>query len=91
LQHRPLPPEPGREIIEIEPDADEKICEGCHSPKERIGEEVTGKFDSVPACFKVKCYVRDKYACKQCEGNISFAPLPPMAIDKGIGGRRLTG
>ena len=81
---RPLPPELDREVIEIEPDADEKVCDDCHSPKQRMGEEVTEKLDYVPACFKVKRYVRGKYACKQCEGNVSIAPLPPMAIDKGI-------
>ena len=81
---RPLPPELDREIIEIEPDEAEKVCSDCHSPKQRISEEVTEKLDYVPACFTVKRYVRPKYACKQCESNISIAPLPPMAIDKGI-------
>lgn len=81
---RPLPPELEREVIEIEPDEQEKVCDTCTAPKQRIGEEVTEKLDYVPACFKVKRYVRPKYACKQCEGHISIAPLPPMAIDKGI-------
>jgi len=81
---RPLPPELDREIIEIEPDDDEKRCDTCDSPKQRIGEEVTEKLDYIPACFKVKRYVRGKYACKQCQGNVSVGPLPPMAIDKGI-------
>lgn len=81
---RPLPPELDREVIEIEPDADEKVCSDCNSPKERIGEEVTEKLDYVPACFKVRRYVRSKYACKQCQNNVSIASLPPMAIDKGI-------
>jgi transposase len=81
---RPLPPELDREVIEIEPDEQEKVCDTCNAPKQRIGEEVTEKLDYIPACFKVKRYVRPKYACKQCEGNVSIAPLPPMAIDKGI-------
>ena len=81
---RPLPPELDREIIEIEPDDDEKVCDICVTPKQRIGEEVTEKLDYVPACFKVKRYVRGKYACKQCQGNVSIGLLPPMAIDKGI-------
>lgn len=81
---RPLPPELDREIVEIEPDEEEKLCDTCDSPKQRIGEEVTEKLDYVPACFKVKRYVRGKYACKQCQGNVSIGSLPPMAIDKGI-------
>lgn len=81
---RPLPPELDREVIEIEPDEDEKVCSDYNSPKQRIGEEVTEKLDYVPACFTVKRYVRGKYACKQCQGNVSIGSLPPMAIDKGI-------
>lgn len=81
---RPLPPELDREIIAIEPTQEEKVCDVCHTEKYRIGEEVTEKLDYVPACFKVKRYVRGKYACKQCQGNVSIAPLPAMAMDKGI-------
>lgn len=81
---RPLPPELERDVIEIEPDKDEKICDNCDTPKQRIGEEVTEKLDYVPASFRVKRYVRAKYACKQCQENISIGELPPMVIDKGI-------
>ena len=81
---RPLPGELDREIIEIEPDEQDKVCDSCHAEKQRIGEEVTEKLDYVPACFKVKRYVRAKYACKQCQNNVSIGSLPPMAIDKGI-------
>jgi transposase len=86
---RPLPAELDREIIEIEPDPKEKVCSVCHHPKDRIGEEVTEKLEYVPACFRVKRYVRHKYACKKCQNNISIGPLPPMAIDKGIAGEGL--
>jgi transposase len=81
---RPLPEELDREVIEVEPAADEKVCPVCHTPKQRIGEEVTEKLDYVPACFRVKRYVRAKYACKQCQEQVSIAPLPPQAVDKGI-------
>jgi len=86
---KPLPAELPRETIEIEPDQKEKVCSVCHDPKDRIGEEVTEKLEYVPACFRVKKYVRYKYACKRCQGNISIGPLPPMAIDKGIPGEGL--
>jgi len=86
---RPLPAELRREIIEIEPEEKEKVCPVCHKQKDRIGAEVTEKLEFVPASFYVKSYVRAKYACKQCQGNISIGPLPPMAIDKGIPGEGL--
>jgi transposase len=80
----PLPAELEREIIEIEPEENEKVCGTCGSPKHRMGEEVTEKLDYVPASFRVKRYVRPKYVCKQCQGNVSIGRLPAMAVDKGI-------
>lgn len=85
----PLPEGLPREIIEIEPPEEEKMCSTCNNPKQRIGDEVTEKLEYVPASFKVKRYVRHKYACKQCQNNISIGSLPPMAIDKGIPGEGL--
>ena len=86
---KPLPDNLPREIIEIEPDRDEMICSACNSEKQRIGSEETEKLEYVPASFKVKKYIRHKYACKQCQNNISIGQLPPMAIDKGIPGEGL--
>jgi len=86
---KPLPEDLPREIIEIEPSVEEKVCAACQSAKERIGVEETEKLEYVPASFKIKKYLRYKYACKQCQGNISIGSLPPMAIDKGIPGEGL--
>lgn len=81
---RPLPANLPRQTIEIEPEAGEKVCSVCHTAKERIGEEVTEKLEFVPASFLVQRYVRAKYACKVCQGQVCIGCLPPMAIDKGI-------
>ena len=86
---KPLPDSLPREIIEIEPDEQEKVCSVCNNPKQRIGSEDTEKLEYVPASFKVKKYVRHKHACKQCRDNISIGQLPPMVIDKGIAGEGL--
>jgi transposase len=86
---RPLPEELKREVIEIEPCQEEKVCPVCKSPKQCIGSEITEKLEYVPASFYVKQYVRNKYACKSCQSNISIAQLPAMAIDKGIAGEGL--
>lgn len=86
---KPLPPDLPREEIVIEPEPDEKVCPDCHGEKERIGEEVSEKLEYVPASFVVKKYVRPKYACRQCQGNVSIGDLPPMVIDKGIAGEGL--
>jgi transposase len=86
---RPLPAELKREDIVIEPSEDEIVCSVCNSPKQCIGSEETEKLEYAPASFYVKRYVRHKYACKQCQGNISIGHLPAMAIDKGIPGEGL--
>jgi len=85
----PLPEDLPREVIDIEPDQDEMICPECDNEKQCIGSEETEKLEYVPASFKVKKYVRRKYACKHCQNNVSIGQLPPMAIDKGIPGEGL--
>ena len=86
---KPLPKDLPREIIEIEPAEEERTCFICNNEKQRIGSEETEKLEYVPASFYVKKYVRYKYACKECQSNISIGQLPPMAIDKGIAGEGL--
>ena len=85
----PLPAELKREIISIEPSEEEKFCDIHNKPKNFIGTEQTEKLEYMPASFFVKVYVRSKYACDDCEGNISIGELPAMAIDKGIAGEGL--
>ena len=84
-----LPAELPREEIVIEPADQERICPQCHSEKQRIGEEVTEKLEYIPASFRVKRYVRPRYACRQCQEHVSIAELPAMVIDKGIAGEGL--
>lgn len=78
-----------REIIDIEPSKEEIFCEIHNKPKRHIGTEKTEKLEYRPACFYVKQYVRHKYACDECQGNISIGQLPPMAVDKGVAGESL--
>ncbi|HEU19622.1 MAG TPA: IS66 family transposase [Deltaproteobacteria bacterium] len=81
---KPLPATLRRETIEIEPPKEDLVCDHCGNDKSRIGEEVTEKLEYEPASFYVKRYVRHKYACKNCQNNVSIGQLPPMVIDKGI-------
>ncbi|MDM1328847.1 IS66 family transposase [Myroides odoratimimus] len=66
------------EEIEIYPEGDlsDKIC---------IGKETTDVLDYVPGYFKIKRYIRYKYATKDKDNTqISIALLPERIIDKGI-------
>ncbi len=64
------------EEIEIHPKGDlsNQIC---------IGKEVTDVLDYVPRYFKIKRYIRYKYATKY-NTQISIGLLPERIIDKGI-------
>jgi transposase len=85
----PLPAHLERETIHVEPSQEERFCDLHHKEKRHIGTETTEKLQYRPACFYVEEIIRHKYACDECEGNISIGPLPPMAIDKGIAGEGL--
>ncbi|KZE81808.1 transposase [Myroides marinus] len=66
------------EEIEIHPEGDlsDMIC---------IGKETTDVLDYVPGYFKIKRYIRYKYATKDKDNTqISIALLPERIIDKGI-------
>lgn len=66
------------EEIEIHPEGDlsDMIC---------IGKETTDVLDYVPGYFKIKRYIRYKYATKDKEDTqISIGLLPERIIDKGI-------
>ena len=66
------------EEIEIYPQGDlsDKVC---------IGKETTDVLDYVPGYFKIKRYIRYKYATKDTENTqITIGALPDRVIDKGI-------
>lgn len=66
------------EEIEIYP-------EGDLADKVRIGKEVTDVLNCVPGHFKIKRYIRYKYATKDKDtAQITIGELPERIIDKGI-------
>lgn len=72
-----------REVIEHDVNASEKQCD-CGCQKERFGEEITEQLEIIPMQLKVIQHVRPKYACKQCAGNVSIAPMPNLLLPKSI-------
>lgn len=83
---KPLPESLPVQQTELLPDPEDRVCaiHGCE--KKRIGEVVTEELEFVPASFYRHQIVRPKFACPQCESNISIAELPARVIDKGIAG-----
>lgn len=83
---RPLPENLPRQINELHPPEDERTCSACGAAKVIFGQDVTEELEVVPAKFFVNRYVRYKYACRQCQGEVSVGPLPPRPLDKGLPG-----
>jgi len=83
---RPLPDNLPRQIHEIHPPENERTCSACGAPKVIFGHDVTEELEIVPARLFVNRYVRYKYACRQCQGEVSVGPLPPRPLDKGVPG-----
>lgn len=57
-------------------------CE-CGQAMVRIGEDVSGRLDIIPAQFFVHCHIRGKWACKCCQTLVQ-EPVEPKVIDKGM-------
>lgn len=84
-----LPKNLPRKTTEIHPPAEELVCKDCHVPKSQIGNQKSEKLNYIPASFYIEETIRYKYACRQCGQNVSIAPLPPQAIDRGLPGSGL--
>ena len=65
-----------------------KICRGCHSALEKIGEEVSEQLEVLPMHLYVAEHTRYKYGCRGCH-TIEMAPKPKAPIPKALAGGSL--
>ena len=79
---RPLAPHLKRERIEHDLPAEEKHCAGCQQDLRLLGEEVSERYEYIPAQFLVIEDVCKKYAC-QC--TVKTATKPPQPIRQEFG------
>ena len=78
---KPLPKDLPRIRIEHDLPEEEKRC-ACGCQRTVIGEEASEQLEIIPARIQVIVNVRKKYACKQCEGCLTTAAMPPQPIPK---------
>ena len=83
---RPLAPHLKRERIEHDLPAEEKHCAGCQQDLRLLGEEVSERYEYIPAQFLVIEDVCKKYA-SQC--TVKTATKPPQPIAKSSAGASL--
>jgi transposase len=88
---RPIPDCIPREPVIYQLTDEERICPCCGKLRKEIGSEVSEQLEFVPAQLKVIQHHRIKYACDECEENVTIAPKPPQPIDKGLPGPGLLG
>jgi hypothetical protein len=70
--------------IETIVDITDKACPCCKGSLHRIGEDVSERFDIVPAQFRVPVVRRPKYACRACEDVVVQSPTPARLIEGGL-------
>jgi transposase len=87
LGYKPLPENLPRVKV-IHDLAEEEKMYACGTPLSRIGQDICGKLDYIPAKVRVRHHIRYKYACKGCEGvgddgpTVKIAPAPVQPIEK---------
>jgi transposase len=62
----------------------EKTCATCGIERERIGEDVSEKYDYIPAELVCRVTRRQKYGQCKCSPGVVTAPAPPQAVEKGL-------
>jgi transposase len=65
------------------PDA-ERVCSDCGAEKICIGHSVSERLNYVPASLQVVRDIREKMACKPCQGSVSIAPAAAHVVEKGL-------
>src|SRR5882724_9176135 len=83
---RPLPPHLKRERIEHDLREEEKHCAACSQDLRPIGEEMSERYEYIPAQLLVIEEVCKKYACA-C--TVRTANKPPQPIEKSAAGASL--
>lgn len=71
------------EVVVDLPDS-EKTCATCGVERERIGEDVSQKYDYIPAELVCRVTRRLKYGGCRCHPGVLTAPAPPQAVEKGL-------
>lgn len=67
----------------------ERICGVCGGVKQCIGHDVSERLDYVPALLRVIRDMREKVACKPCQGSVSVAPAADKVVEGGMASEAL--
>ena len=86
---RPIPPGLRRVMNLIPVPAAERPCPRCGGERECIGHDISSVIDLVPAEVILRLNMREKLACRPCEGELVRAPLGDKVVPGGKMGTTL--
>ena len=81
---RAIPKNIRRIDVVVDIPEEEKTCADCGVTRKQIGEEISEKYDYIPAELVCRASHRLKYAPCKCRPEILVAPPAPQAIEKGL-------
>jgi transposase len=82
---KPLPKSLERRRVVFDLEESQQQCQHCHTPMQKIGEDVSERLEFIPASLQIIEEVRPKYACAKGCGVLA-APKPAAPIEKGLPG-----
>lgn len=86
---KPLPSGLPRRKVVLTPSPEQLVCSACGAQKKRIGAETNELLEWVPGHFEVIEQEREKYACRECQGEVVIGPVGPKPLDGGLPGPSL--
>lgn len=81
---RAIPKNIRRVDVVVDIPEEEKTCADCGAHRERIGEDVSEKYDYIPAELVCRVTHRPKYGSCRCRPGVLVALPAPQAIEKGL-------
>jgi transposase len=73
-----------RQVHEVQLSEDERRCEQCGEPRQKIGEEIARRIEYVPGHFVQHEHRLSKYACTGCRDGVLTAPGPSRVLERSI-------
>ncbi len=70
--------------VDVDIPEEQKTCATCGVKRALIGEDVSGKYDCIPAEVTCRCTRRLKYSGCACRPGVISAPAPVQAVEKGL-------
>lgn len=83
---KPFPADLPRDEVRFRPPEADEPCEACGGRRTKIDEEVSEQLEYVPASYRVKVFIREKWACPCGKCGVAIGEVPVKPVEKGAFG-----